>query len=83
MNDVYKSIEVYSPEKKRKLLIRFDDMIAGVTSNRTYHPVFSELIIGGWKLDISFVFITHSYLLVPGDVRLNSTYFFIIEIFKK
>ena len=33
MSDVYKNIEDYNPDKKRKILIVFDDMIADVINN--------------------------------------------------
>ena len=35
MDDIYKSIEEYKPNKKRKTLIVFDDMIADVLSEKT------------------------------------------------
>ena len=34
MDDIYKSIEEYNPNKKRKILIVFDDMIADMLSNK-------------------------------------------------
>ena len=34
MDDVYKDIEDYNPNKKRKLLIVFDDMIANMLSDK-------------------------------------------------
>ena len=34
MDDVYKNIEEYNPNKKRRLLIVFDDMIAHMFSNK-------------------------------------------------
>ena len=34
MDDIYKNIEEYNPNKKRKILITFDDMIADMLSNR-------------------------------------------------
>ena len=34
MDDVYKRIEKYKPNKKRKILIIFDDMIADMFSNK-------------------------------------------------
>ena len=34
MDDIYKNIEVYNPNKKRKILILFDDMIADMLSNK-------------------------------------------------
>ena len=44
------------------------------------NPIVTELFIRGRKLKISIVFITQSYFKVPKDVRLNSTYFFIMKI---
>ena len=34
MDDIYKNIEEYNPNKKRKILIVFDDMIAEMLSNK-------------------------------------------------
>ena len=34
MDDIYKNIEEYNPNKKRKILIVFDDMIADMLSNK-------------------------------------------------
>ena len=39
------------------------------------NPIVNELFIRGRKLDISFVFITHSYFAVPKNIRLNSKHF--------
>ena len=33
MDDIYKNIEEYNPNKKRKILIVFDDKIADILSN--------------------------------------------------
>ena len=82
-NDIqhlYKNIEEYNPEKKRKTLIVFDDMIAEIANNKRLNSVVTELFIRGRKLDISTVFITQSYFKVPKDVRLNSTHLFIVKI---
>ena len=80
MLDVYKNIEKYNPGKKHKILIVFDDMIAGMINNKKLNSIVTKLFIRGRKLSISFVFITQSYFKVPKDVRLNSTHFFIIKI---
>ena len=80
MQDVHNPIENYKPNKKRKILIVFDDMIADMINNKKLNPVVTELFITGTKLNISIVFITQSYFKVPKDVRLNSTHFFIINI---
>ena len=80
MQDVYKNIEDNNPEKKRKILIVFDDMIADMINNKKLKPVVTELFIRGRKLNICIVFITQSYFKVQKDVRLNSTHFFIMKI---
>ena len=80
MQDVYKNIEDYSPGKKRKIIMVFDDMIADMINNKKLNPVVTELFIRGRKLNISIVFITQSYFKVPKDVRRNSTHFFIMKI---
>ena len=71
MVDIYKNIEHYNPNKKRKILIVFDDMIADMLSNKTLDPIATELFIRGRKLNISLVFITQSYFAVHKDIRPN------------
>ena len=78
--DVYNSIQNYNPNKKRKVLIAFDDMIADMINNNKLNPIETELFIRGRKLNISIVFIMQSYFKVPKHVRLNSTHFFIMKI---
>ena len=80
MQDVYKNIEDYTPIKKRKVLIVFDDMIADMINNNKLNPIVTEFFIRGRKLNISIIFITQSNFKVPKDVRLDSTHFFIIKI---
>ena len=80
MQDVYKNIEEYNIGKKRKILIAFDDIIADMINKEILNPVLTELFIRGRKLNISIFFITQSYFKVSKDVRLNSTYFFILKI---
>ena len=77
---VYQNIEEHNIDKKRKILIVFDYMIADMINNKIINPVVRELFIRGRKLNISIAFITQSYFKVPKDVRLNSTHFFIIKI---
>ena len=36
MNDVYENIDDYNPNRKRKLLIVVDDMIADITTNKKF-----------------------------------------------
>ena len=60
MPDVYKNIEGYNPDKKGKILIVFDDMIAGMINNKKLNPIVTELFIRGRILNVSIVFITQS-----------------------
>ena len=43
MDDIYKNIEEYNPNKKQKILIVFDDMIANMLRNKKVNPVVTEL----------------------------------------
>ena len=72
MDDIYKNIGEFNPNKKRKILIVFDDMIADMLTNKTLNPIVTELFIRGTKLNISLIFITQSHFAVPKNIRLNS-----------
>ena len=74
MVDIYKSTERYNPNEKRKILIDFDDMIAGMLSNKKISSIVTELSIRGRKLNISLIFVTQSCFAVPKNVRPNSTH---------
>ena len=65
MHDVYKNIDDYNLDKKNKVLIVFDDMIADMISNEKLNPIITELFVRGRKLNISLAFITQSYFKVP------------------
>ena len=80
MDDVYENINDYNPNIKRKILIVFDDMIAGIMTNNIFQVIIKELFVRCWKLNISLVFITQSYFSVLKDVRLNSTHCLITKI---
>ena len=54
MLDVYKNIEDYNPDKKRKVLIVFDDMTADMINNKKLNSIVTELFIKGRKLNIFF-----------------------------
>ena len=83
MQNVYKNSEEYSLGKKHEILIVFDDMIAKMINNKKLNPVVTELFIRSRKLNISLGYITQSNFKVPRDARLNSTHFFIMEIWNK
>ena len=83
MDDIYKNIEECNASKKCKILIVFDDMIADMLSNKKLNPVLTKILNRRRKLNISLVFITQSYVTAPKNVRLNSTYYFIMKILNK
>ena len=39
MNDVYEKIDNYNPNRKRKILIAFDDMIADIMTNKKFQSI--------------------------------------------
>ena len=80
MDNVYKNINDYNSNRRRKILIAFDDMIADIMTNKKFQTIIKKLFIRCRKLNISLVFITQSYFSVPKDVRLNSTHYLIIKI---
>ena len=45
MDNIYKNIVEYNPNKKRKILIVFDDMIADMLSNKKLNPTVTELLL--------------------------------------
>ena len=69
MDDIYKNIEEYNPNKNRKIFVS-DDMIADILSKKL-NPIVTEFIRRS-KLNISLAFITQSYFAVPKSIRINS-----------
>ena len=61
MDDVYENIDDDNPNRQRKILVMFDDMIADIMSNKKFQAIIKELLIRCRKVNISLVFITQSY----------------------
>ena len=76
MQGVYKNIDKYNLDRKRKVLVVFNDMIADMINNKKPNQTVTKLIIRGRKLNISAVFISQSYFAVPKDNRVNCTHSF-------
>ena len=55
-------------------------MIADLINNKKLNSIVTELFIKGRQQNIYLVFITQSYFNVPKDVRLNTSYFFLMKI---
>ena len=80
MDDIYKNVEEYNPNKESKILIVFDDMIADMLCNEKLNSVVTGLFIRSRKLNIYFVFIKQSYFAGQNNITLNSTRYFIMKI---
>ena len=65
MGSIYKNNEECSTNKKRKILIVFDDIIADILSNKKLNPIVTKLFIKDRKSNTYLVFITQFYLAVP------------------
>ena len=83
MEDVYNNVNDYNPNKKRKIFIVFDDVIADIMTNKKFQAIIKELFIRCSKLNTTFAFITQSYFTVPKELRLNSTHYLIMRIHNK
>ena len=47
MDDICKNIEEHNPNKKQKILIGFDDMIADMLSNKNCNPTLIDIFFRG------------------------------------
>ena len=83
MGDIYKNIVECNPNKKRKIMITFDDMTTDMLTNKILNPIGTELFVRGRKLNISLVFVTQFYFAIPKNIRLNSLQNFINKILNK
>ena len=77
---IWMTLEEYNPNKKCKILIVFEHIIADLLNNKKLNPIVTKLFIRARNLNISLIFITKSYFTVPKSIRLNSTCSFIIKI---
>ena len=79
MDGIDKNITEFNPNKKRKVLIVFDDLIADLLTNKNCNPIVTELFIRGRKVNISLIYITQYYFAVPKNVRLNSMHYLVMK----
>ena len=63
MDDFYNVINGRNRSIKRKILVVFDDMVAGIMTNKKFQATFKELLIRCRKLNTSPVF-THNLILL-------------------
>ena len=63
MNDVYNNIDDYNPNRKRSILIVFDDMIADINIDKTFQDIIKELFIRCRNL-IYLLFLLHNLIFL-------------------
>ena len=83
MDDIYKNIKENKLNKKCKILIVIDNMIAGMLSNIKFNPMVTVLFIRSININISLVFITKSNFHTPKNIRPNSTPYYNMKIANK
>ena len=57
MQDTYKNIEEYNLDRKRQILIVFNDMIDNMINNKKLNDVVTDLLIRSREINIFLVFI--------------------------
>ena len=66
--------------KNRKYGLFLMICIADMLSNKNLNPIVTELSIRSRNLNISLVFVRNSFFIVPKNIILNSTHYFIMKI---
>ena len=86
MQNVSKNIDHYNTDKKRKILILFDNMTADMINKKNLNSIVTELFIRGRKLNIS-LFLSHNHISRFQKMLILLTFllskFQIKEIFNK
>ena len=67
MNNIHENIKQSNPNKKRKILIVFNDMTADMLNTKKLYPVVTELFIRGRKLNISLILL-HNLILLYQNI---------------
>ena len=82
IDDTYKNIEEYNPNKKRKILIVFGNMIADMFSNKKLNPIETELFktkhFSSYYHAILFRCSQHTILLSKFQIKENFNKFHLI-----
>ena len=63
MDDVYKNIDDYNPNRRRKILTVFDDMIADIRTNKKFQAIIKELFIK-CKRQILLLYLSHNLIFL-------------------
>ena len=83
MNDLLDDINNYNENRDKKVLIVFDDMIAGIEFNKNFQRIIKELFYRARKINVSIVIIPQSYFRALKDDILNNTHYILMKIGNK
>ena len=73
MDDIYNNFNDYYPNRKRKILIAFDDMIAYIMTNKNFQAIINELFIRSENWIYLFYFSHNLIFLFQKKYTLNCT----------
>ena len=79
MDDIYKNVEEFNPNQKRKILFVFDVMIVDMLSYKKFNLVVPELCIRGYQNYFSYFY----YAILFSCAKTfwtNFSYYFIMKI---
>ena len=68
MDYTYGNIKEYHPNKNRKILVVFGDMIANMLNNKKLNPIVTVLFIRIRKLNIFLFFIIQSFFFLSCKI---------------
>ena len=76
MDNVFDNIDGYNPNRKRKILIVFDDMIADIMTNKKFQAIIKELFVSCRKVNILLVFKIQSYFCCSKrcEIKFNTLF---------
>ena len=61
MDGIYENIDHYNPNRKKKVLIVFDDMIADIMTNKKFQSIIKELFIRSYLGLLSLISLIFLY----------------------
>lgn len=76
INSIYQDFDQYNPDKTRKIVIVFDNMIA----KKTLPSQVTELSIRCCNMNIYLAFLRQSYFKIPKDIQINCTHYCLMKI---
>ena len=74
MDEVYDNIDGYNSNRRRKILLVFDDTIADIITNNKIQAIIKELSITCRKLNILLIFISQFFCSKRCQIKFNALF---------